>query len=165
MMAHVMGQSRYQSTLFPEVLDEVVGRDDPVRVIDAFVAGLDLEGLGFSKAVAEEMGRPPYAPGDLLKLYIYGYLHRIRQPAAGGGNAAQRSGDVAAQPSDAGVQDHCGLPQGPRGSDCEGMPCLYPVLPGAVAVWGGAAGDRRDEDRGGGEPQAGDDAATDREDG
>src|SRR6266576_3254231 len=78
MMAHVTGQSRYQSTLFPEVLDEIVGRDDPVRVIDAFVAGLDLEGLGFSKAVAEEMGRPPYAPGDLLKLYIYGYLHRVR---------------------------------------------------------------------------------------
>src|SRR6266480_492104 len=78
MMAHVTGQSRYQSTLFPEVLDEVVGRDDPVRVIDAFVEGLDLEDLGFSKAVAEEMGRPPYAPGDLLKLYIYGYLHRVR---------------------------------------------------------------------------------------
>jgi transposase len=78
MMAHVTEQSRYQSTLFPEVLDEVIGRDDPVRVIDAFVAGLDLEDLGFSKAVAEEMGRPPYAPGDLLKLYIYGYLHRVR---------------------------------------------------------------------------------------
>jgi transposase len=77
-MAHVIGQSRFQSTLFPEVLDEVVGRDDPVRVIDAFVAGLELEKLGFSKAVAEEMGRPPYAPGDLLKLYIYGYLHRVR---------------------------------------------------------------------------------------
>lgn len=78
MMAHVTGQSRYQSTLFPEVLDEAVGRDDPVRVIDAFVDTLDLAELGFSKAVAEEMGRPPYAPGDLLKLYIYGYLHRIR---------------------------------------------------------------------------------------
>src|SRR5258706_14642347 len=78
MMAHVTGQSRYQSTLFPEVLDEVVSIDDPVRVIDAFVEGLDLEDLGFSKAVAEEMGRPPYAPGDLLKLYIYGYLHRVR---------------------------------------------------------------------------------------
>ena len=77
-MAHVTGQSRYQSTLFPEVLDEVVGRDDPVRVIDAFVEGLDLEELGFSKVAAEEMGRPPYAPGDLLKLYIYGYLHRVR---------------------------------------------------------------------------------------
>jgi transposase len=77
-MAHVTGQSRYQSTLFPEVLDEVVGVDDPVRVIDAFVETLDLAALGFSKVAAEEMGRPPYAPGDLLKLYIYGYLHRVR---------------------------------------------------------------------------------------
>jgi transposase len=78
MMAHVTGQSRYQSTLFPEVLDEVVGRNDPVRVIDAFVDTLDLAELGFSKVAADEMGRPPYAPGDLLKLYIYGYLHRVR---------------------------------------------------------------------------------------
>ena len=77
-MAHMSGQSRYQVTLFPEVLDEVVGRDDPVRVIDAFVDTLDLAVLGFSKVAAEEMGRPPYAPGDLLKLYIYGYLHRVR---------------------------------------------------------------------------------------
>lgn len=77
-MAHVEGQSRYQTTLFPEVLDEVVGRDDPVRVIDAFVDSLDLTELKFSKVAAEDMGRPPYAPGDLLKLYIYGYLHRVR---------------------------------------------------------------------------------------
>src|SRR5947208_9755799 len=78
MMAHVSGQSRYQSTLFPEILDEVVSIDDPVRVIDAFVETLDLAALGFSKVAAEEMRRPPYAPGDLLKLYIYGYLHRVR---------------------------------------------------------------------------------------
>src|SRR5712672_1838034 len=78
MMAHVTGQSRYQSTLFPEVLDEVVSIDDPVRVIDAFVDTLDLAALGFSKVEAEEMGRPPYAPGDLLKLYVYGYLNRVR---------------------------------------------------------------------------------------
>src|ERR1700738_1388940 len=78
MMAHVTGQSRYQSTLFPEVLDEVVSIDDPVRVIDAFVETLDLAALGISKVASEEMGRPPYAPGDLLKLYIYGYLHRVR---------------------------------------------------------------------------------------
>ena len=77
-MAHIAGQSRYQATLFPEVLDEVVGRDDPVRVIDALVDALDLEELGFSKVAAEETGRPPYAPGDLLKLYVYGYLHRVR---------------------------------------------------------------------------------------
>jgi transposase len=78
MMGHVTGESRYQTTLFPEVLDEVIGRADPVRVIDAFVETLDLAELGFSKVAAEEMGRPPYAPGDLLKLYIYGYLHRVR---------------------------------------------------------------------------------------
>lgn len=77
-MAHVTGQSRHQSTLFPEVLDDLVGADDPVRVIDAFVDSLDLAGLWFSKVVAEEMGRPPYAPGDLLKLYIYGYVNRVR---------------------------------------------------------------------------------------
>lgn len=77
-MGHVSGQSRYQTTLFPEVLDEVIAADDPVRVIDAFVDALDLAELGFSRTVAEEMGRPCYAPGDLLKLYIYGYLYRIR---------------------------------------------------------------------------------------
>src|SRR6267378_3911657 len=77
-MSHISGQSRYQSTLFPEVLDEVIAAEDPVRVIDAFVETLDLAELGFSKVVAEELGRPPYAPGDLLKLYIYGYLHRVR---------------------------------------------------------------------------------------
>src|SRR3984893_1465232 len=78
MMAHVTGQSRYQTTLFPEVLDEVVSIDDPVRVIDGFVETLDLAALGFSRVAAEETGRPPYAPGDLLKLYVYGYLHRVR---------------------------------------------------------------------------------------
>jgi transposase len=78
MMAHVSGQSRYQTTLFPEVLDEVVGAADPVRVIDAFVETLDLAALKFSKVTAEEMGRPPYAPGALLKLYLYGYLNRVR---------------------------------------------------------------------------------------
>jgi transposase len=77
-MAHVSGQSRYQTTLFPEVLDEVVGAADPVRVIDAFVETLDLAALKFSRVAAEETGRPPYAPGDLLKLYLYGYLHRVR---------------------------------------------------------------------------------------
>src|SRR5258708_21664816 len=78
MMAEGSGQARYRTTLCPEVLDEVVWMDDPVRVIDAFVDTLDLAALRFSKVEAEEMGRPPYAPGDLLKLYIYGYLHRVR---------------------------------------------------------------------------------------
>jgi transposase len=77
-MAHVFGESRYQATLFPEVLDEVVPADGQVRVIDLFVDSLDLAGLGFTKVAAEATGRPPYAPGDLLKLYLYGYLNQMR---------------------------------------------------------------------------------------
>jgi transposase len=81
-MTHVTGESRYQTTLFPVVLDEAVRPDHPVRVIDAFVDSLDLASLGFSKVAAEVMGRPPYAPGDLLKLYVYGYLNRVRSSRA-----------------------------------------------------------------------------------
>jgi len=77
-MAHVTGQSRYQATLFPEVLDEVVAADNAVRVIDAYVDSVDLAELGFSKVEAAATGRPPYDPGDLSKLYLYGYLNRIR---------------------------------------------------------------------------------------
>jgi transposase len=77
-MTHVFGRSRYQSTLFPEVLDEVIPDDCQVRVIDLFIETLDLAGLGFRKVEAEVTGRPPYAPGDLLKLYVYGYLNQMR---------------------------------------------------------------------------------------
>jgi len=77
-MTHVTGQSRYQSTLFPEVLDDLVPQDHPVRVIDAFVDSLDLARLGFSKVVAEATGRPPYLPGALLKLYVYGIQNQVR---------------------------------------------------------------------------------------
>jgi transposase len=77
-VTHVLGQSRYQTTLFPEVLDEVIAGDSQVRVIDAFVDGLDLAGLGFRRVEAEATGRPPYSPGDLLKLYLYGYLNQMR---------------------------------------------------------------------------------------
>jgi len=77
-MAHLTGQSRDQLSLFPTTLNEAVSADHPVRVIDGFVDSLDLAGMGFSRVVAEEMGRPPYAPGDLLKLYVYGYMNRVR---------------------------------------------------------------------------------------
>lgn len=77
-MGHVEGASRYQRVLVAPSLDEQVGADHPVRVIDAFVAALDLAGLGFSKVAAEETGRPPYRPGDLLKLYLYGYANQVR---------------------------------------------------------------------------------------
>jgi transposase len=77
-MGHIVGQSRYQSTLFPEVPDDLVPEDHPVRVVDAFVDTRDLRRLGFSKVEAEATGRPPYLPGDLLKLYLYGYLNQVR---------------------------------------------------------------------------------------
>lgn len=75
---HIKGENRHQGTLFPERLDELIGADNPVRVIDAFVDTLDLKALGFAKAQCEETGRPPYDPADLLKLYLYGYQQRIR---------------------------------------------------------------------------------------
>lgn len=59
-------------------LDDVIAGDHPIRVIDAFVESLDLVQLGFTKAVAEATGRPPYDPADLLKLYIYGYTNKVR---------------------------------------------------------------------------------------
>jgi transposase len=74
---HLTGQSRQQVSLLPESLDEFVAADAPVRVIDAFVNTLDLSALGFDKAVTKDTGRKPYHPGDLLKLYVYGYLNRV----------------------------------------------------------------------------------------
>lgn len=69
---------RTQSTLLPETLDDYVAEDNPVRVIEAFVAQLDLPTQGFGTAEAKATGRPGYHPATLLKLYIYGYLNRIQ---------------------------------------------------------------------------------------
>ncbi|HUC19263.1 MAG TPA: IS1182 family transposase [Acetobacteraceae bacterium] len=77
-MAHLTGTDRTQSLLLPESLDDYVGQDNPVRFIEAFVDGLDLTEAGFSRVTAKQTGRPGYAPADLLKLYIYGYLNRVR---------------------------------------------------------------------------------------
>jgi len=77
-MHHVQGQERDQLTLFPEALEDYIAKENPVRFVDAYVDGLDLKGLGFRHALLEETGRPPYHPADLLKLYVYGYLNRIR---------------------------------------------------------------------------------------
>src|SRR5437764_9879382 len=77
-MTHLAGHDRSQSLLLPESLDDYVGPDNPVRFIDAFVNELDLAEAGFARVSPEVTGRPGYAPTDLLKLYIYGYLNRIR---------------------------------------------------------------------------------------
>src|SRR6476659_5889347 len=77
-MPHIQGVQRDAVLLFPPSLDEYSTDDNPVRFIDAFVDQLDLEELGFLRAVAAPLGRPAYHPADLLKLYIYGYLNRLR---------------------------------------------------------------------------------------
>jgi len=77
-MGYIRGENREQLELMPRSLDEAVGADSAVRVIDAFVAQLDLEGLEFVRAQPAATGRPPYDPADLLKLYLYGYFNRIR---------------------------------------------------------------------------------------
>ena len=77
-MTHIAGFERDQLLLLPEAVDDYVEADNPVRFIDAFVEGLDLAAAGFVRVAAKATGRPGYAPGDLLKLYIYGYLNRVR---------------------------------------------------------------------------------------
>ncbi|MGH8148209.1 MAG: IS1182 family transposase [Rhodanobacteraceae bacterium] len=78
MSRFVEGADRSQSVLFPERLDDYIGEDNPVRVVDAFVEHLDLVGLGFEGAIPEATGRPSYHPATLLKIYVYGYLNRVQ---------------------------------------------------------------------------------------
>ena len=78
MKRFIEGVDRDQITLFPEQLEDWIGDDSPVRVIDVFVDELDLVGLGFERAVRAANGRPAYHPAVLLKLYIYGYLNRVQ---------------------------------------------------------------------------------------
>lgn len=78
MKRFIEGESRTQSTLFPEVLDDYVAETNPVRVVDVFVDELDLGSLGFDGIEPAATGRPAYHPAVLLKIYIYGYLNRIQ---------------------------------------------------------------------------------------
>lgn len=77
-MNHLSGIPREQKVLLPEAIDDYISPESPVRFIDAFVSTLDLQSLGFQRAIAARTGRPAYHPGDLLRLYLYGYLHRVR---------------------------------------------------------------------------------------
>ena len=77
-MHYIPGADRTQAVLFPEVIDDYIAADHPVRLLDAFVSQLNLAALGFAHAQTAATGRPPYDPGDLLRLYLYGYLNRVR---------------------------------------------------------------------------------------
>ena len=78
MKRFVEGEDRYQSTLFPETLDDYVAEENPVRVIEAFIDELDLGHLGFQGVAPKATGRPAYHPSILLKIYVYGYLNRVQ---------------------------------------------------------------------------------------
>jgi transposase len=77
-MGFIHGANRHEEILFPERLDDYIAAENPVRFIDAFVDHLNLTTLGFQRATPAATGRPAYHPADLVKLYIYGYLYRLR---------------------------------------------------------------------------------------
>lgn len=74
----VEGEDRSQSLLLSASLEDYIGEDNPVRVIDVYVDELDLLALGFERVRPKATGRPGYHPATLLKLYVYGYLNRIQ---------------------------------------------------------------------------------------
>ena len=76
MSGFIEGENRYQSTLFPERVDDYVEEDSVVRVIDVFIDRLDISGLGF-KVEPANTGRPGYHPRTMLKIYVYGYLNQV----------------------------------------------------------------------------------------
>ena len=78
MTRYIQGSDRSQVTLLPECLDDYIGEDNPVRVIDVFVDELNLVELGLERKQPAATGQPGYHPGMLLKLYIYRYLNRLR---------------------------------------------------------------------------------------
>ena len=80
-MKYIQWQDRTQTYLFPVSLDDAISVENEVRLIDIFVDSLDLEEFGF-KVENGENGRPAYHPADLLKLFIYGYMNRIRSSRA-----------------------------------------------------------------------------------
>jgi transposase len=77
-MHHIQGCDRDQTLLLPNSIADYIGPDNPVRFVEAFVDQLDLQEAGFCRVEPKETGRPGYDPTDLLKLYIYGYLNRVR---------------------------------------------------------------------------------------
>ena len=130
-MGHIEGSDREQMTLFPEALDDYVSQENPVRFIDAFVESLDLEELGFTHAVPNELGRPPYNPADLLRLFVYGYLNRVRSSRQLE-KEANRNVELMwllrrLAPDD--LQDHRRLPQGQRPGHPSGLQRVHLLLP------------------------------------
>ena len=78
MKRFIEGENRFQSTLFPESLEDYIAEDNSIRIVDAFIDTLNLKQLGFEGAEPSATGRPGYQPATMLKIYVYGYLNRIQ---------------------------------------------------------------------------------------
>ena len=129
-MNHRPGLDRSQTLLFPERLEDYIAPDNPVRLLDAFVGSLDAGTLGFAKARCAATGTPPYDPAMLLKLYLYGYLPRIRSSRLLEAECQRNveviwlTGKTSPRP-----QDHRRFPQGQRptlSSRCPPVPAPVP---------------------------------------
>ena len=81
-MAYIVGTDRYQTRMVTTSLDDLISKDNSVRVIDSYVESLNLENLGFIEYSGRNRGQSPYRRSDLLKLHIYGYLNKIRSSRA-----------------------------------------------------------------------------------
>ncbi len=77
-MRYIKGEDRDQAILFPEKINDYIEQNNPVRFIDAFVDSLDMSEMAFTHSQPKKTGRKPYNPADLLKLYIYGYMNKVR---------------------------------------------------------------------------------------
>ena len=81
-MAYIVGIDRTQSRMITTSLDDLIDKNNSVRVIDAYVDSLNLTDLGFKEYSGSNRGQAPYRRSDLLKLHVYGYLNKIRSSRA-----------------------------------------------------------------------------------
>jgi transposase len=134
-MGYMTGENRHQAAMLPATIEEYVDDNAPVRVIDAFITGLDFSALGFERAKPASTGRPGYDPRDLLKLYVYGYLNEVRSSRRLE-RECRRNLEVTlvgAAPC-ARPQDHRRLQAGQRSRNCRHLPCLRTLLPRSGTV-------------------------------
>src|SRR5216683_108615 len=117
----IFGEDRMQQALLPHSLEDYVGEENSVRVIEVFIDELDLAALGFSGMTRAATGRPAYHPSTLLKIYLYGYLNRLqssrcchrRQQVQSGEQPRQElHGSQGRQADGAGRRQHRALPGG-----------------------------------------------------
>jgi transposase len=77
-MEFINGESREQILMLPDCIDDYITDNNSARVIEAYINSLDMAVLGCSRQQPNATGRPMYDPKDLLELYLYGYMNRIR---------------------------------------------------------------------------------------